>query len=128
MKRFGAYRLIGMSILLITLTVSALNTGALAQNNAAQTNSTTTTQSSQPAQSTATQSTNTQTTRTTTTVQQSEPARAAQEATGIDPLWLIIGGVAILAILLIAILSMRGRGRSADRVAVVSERETVIKK
>ena len=60
----------------------------------------------------------TQTTRTTTTTQ--------TKSTWLDPFWLVLGGVALLAIILIIVLASRGRGR--DRTAVVHERETVIKK
>ena len=62
--------------------------------------------------------TTTQTTRTTTTTQ--------TKSTWLDPFWLVLGGVALLAIILIIILASRSRGR--DRTAVVHERETVIKK
>jgi hypothetical protein len=63
--------------------------------------------------------TTTQTTRTTTTTQ--------TKSTWLDPFWLVLGGVALLAIILIIVLASRGRGR--DRVATaVHERETVIKK
>src|SRR3982750_115377 len=47
-----------------------------------------------------------------------------QAATGIDPLWLILGGIALLAILLIVILAARGRSSNQTRVR---ERTTVIK-
>lgn len=60
----------------------------------------------------------TQTTRTTTTTQ--------TKSTWLDPFWLVLGGVALLAIILIIVLASRGRGR--DHTAVVHERETVIKK
>lgn len=60
----------------------------------------------------------TQTTRTTTTTQ--------TRSTWLDPFWLVLGGVALLAIILIIVLASRGRGR--DRTAVVHERETVVKK
>lgn len=60
----------------------------------------------------------TQTTRTTTTTQ--------TKSTWLDPFWLVLGGIALLAIILIIVLASRGRGR--DRTAVVHERETVIKK
>jgi hypothetical protein len=51
--------------------------------------------------------------------------RTVERTTGVDPLWLVIGGVALLAILLIAILSMRGRRRGND--TVVRENTTVIR-
>lgn len=70
----------------------------------------------------------TSTQRSTTTTTQTNPTqvtRTVERTTGVDPLWLVIGGVALLAILLIAILSMRGR-RRAD-TAVVRENTTVIR-
>ena len=93
--------IIGLSVMLLATSASVL-----AQNN-------TTTQGGGGAQTT-------QTTRTTTTT--------TTEATKswVDPFWLILGGVALLAIILIVVLASRGRGR--DRTAVVHERETVIKK
>jgi hypothetical protein len=48
-----------------------------------------------------------------------------QTATGIDPLWLVLGGIALLAILLIVILA--ARGRSGTDTTHVRERTTVIK-
>ena len=47
-----------------------------------------------------------------------------QSTAGIDPLWLILGGVALLAILLIVILASRGRSSNHTHV---QERTTVIK-
>ena len=47
-----------------------------------------------------------------------------QAATGIDPLWLVLGGIALLAILLIVILAARGRSGNQTHVR---ERTTVIK-
>jgi hypothetical protein len=67
----------------------------------------------------------TQTTRTTTTTTSSQPP-AQTTRTWVDPFWLILGGIALLAIILIAVLASRRRGR--DRTAVVHERETVIRK
>lgn len=66
----------------------------------------------------------TQTTRTTTTTTSQAPTQTTR--TWVDPLWLILGGIALLAIILIAVVASRKRGR--DRTAVVHERETVIKK
>lgn len=68
--------------------------------------------------------TSTQTTRTTTQTTSTQPTETTK--TWVDPIWLIVGGVALLAIILIVVLSSRRRGR--DRTAVVHERETVIKK
>jgi hypothetical protein len=69
-------------------------------------------------------STSTQTTKSTSTSTTSQPTQTTR--TWVDPFWLILGGIALLAIILIAIFASRGRGR--DRTAVVHERETVIKK
>ena len=66
----------------------------------------------------------TQTTTTTTTT--SQPSQTTR-TTWVDPLWLILGGIALLAIILIVVLASRGR-RGRDRVATHVERETVIKK
>ena len=70
--------------------------------------------SSQTTTTTSKSTTPTETTRTTTT-------------TAVDPLWIGIGAVALLALLAIVFLAMRGRGRDQVTTAV-SERETVIKK
>ena len=97
--------------LLIVITLGLVPAAALAQNSA-------------PAQGggTTTESTRTTTTTTTTTSQPSQTTRT----TWVDPLWLILGGIALVAIILIAVLASRGRDR--DRVATHVERETVIKK
>lgn len=47
-----------------------------------------------------------------------------QTTAGVDPLWLVLGGIALLAILLIVILAARGRSGSHTNVR---ERTTVIK-
>jgi predicted S18 family serine protease len=58
--------------------------------------------------------------RSTTTTTQTE--RAVE---GANPLWFILGGIALLAIILIAILASRGRG---DGHTHVRESTTVVKK
>lgn len=117
--------------LLACLTLCPLASATFAQENA---NSGAATQSTQQSN----RATSTQTTRTTTTTTApntpapSQPAQTTtvtqtRNATGIDPLWLIIGAVALLAILLIVILSARGRSRSSgERVETV--RETTVRK
>ena len=82
-------------------------------------------QANQSSQSSSQGGTSTQkNTTTTTTTNPTEITRTTQRTTGVDPLWLIVGGVALLAIVLIAFLSMRGR-RGKD--TVVRENTTVIK-
>jgi hypothetical protein len=67
----------------------------------------------------------TETTRTTTTTTTSQPTTTTR--TWVDPLWLILGAIALIAIILIVVLASRGR-RGTDHVATHVERETVIKK
>lgn len=74
---------------------------------------------SQPAPAAPAQVQSTQ--RSTTTTTQTE-----QTVQGVDPLWFILGGIALLAIILIAILASRGRGR--DSHTHVHESTTVVKK
>ncbi|MFN2454643.1 MAG: hypothetical protein ABR577_10535 [Pyrinomonadaceae bacterium] len=64
---------------------------------------------------------------TTTSSRSSEPAQTTTtKTTGVDPLWLILGGVGLIAIIAIIVMASRGRSSSGD--TVVHERETVIKK
>ena len=98
-------------ILAFSLTFASITLQALAQN-------------SSPAQEGGGAST--QTNRTTTTTTSSQPQQTTT-TTWVDPLWLVLGGVALLAIILIVVLASRGR-RGTDRVATHVERETVIKK
>lgn len=95
--------------------VLALAVPVLAQN------SSSSQQQSQPAQSnnsSSKQSTTTTSKQTTTTPTE------VQRTTGVDPLWLAIGGIALITIIAIALLAARSRGR--DRTATVRE-TTVIK-
>lgn len=109
---------IAVSVVLAPLTVHIL-----AQN----TNTTTRTQTAPSTQSN-TNTTQSTTKQTTTTAQSNQPAQTTRtESTStIDPIWLIVGAVALLAILLIVILSMRGRSR--DQGETVYESKTVVKK
>ena len=110
MKTFNISAVAKTYALIIGLVMMLWATPALAQN-------TTSTQEGGGA-------TSTQTTRTTTTTSSQPPTQTTK--TWVDPFWLILGGVALLAIILIAVLASRRRGH--DRTAVVHERETVIKK
>ena len=96
-----------MRTLLLVISFSLVPLGALAQNNAPSGGGTTT-----------------ESTRTTTTTTTSQPSQTTR--TWVDPLWLTLGGIALLAIILIVVMASRRRGR--DRVATHVERETVIKK
>lgn len=106
MKNFKVSAVVMMLMFVLGLVVMPSVSTALAQNSA-------TTQEGGGGAS------STQVTKTTTTTQ--------TKSTWLDPFWLVLGGIALLAIILIAVLASRGRGR--DRVATaVHERETVIKK
>ena len=134
MKTTQAKNLMRAMLLAFSLILAPLAAETLAQN-------TSTTQSGQSAQSGAT----TQSSRQTTTTTQSQPATtsnqtttttttrpaettqtSAQNRNGIDPMWIVIGIVALLAILLIAILSMRGRSRGGSDTTY--ERKTTVKR
>lgn len=105
--------------LTILVFVMALAVPAFAQNG----NTTTTQQQqSQPAQSSQSGSTK-QSTTTTTTQKSTTPV---EQTTGIDPLYLAIGAVALITIIAIALLAARSRRRGRDTVATVRE-TTVIK-
>jgi beta-lactamase regulating signal transducer with metallopeptidase domain len=97
----------------------ALGVPAFAQNST--TTTTTTQQQAQPAQTV--QSNNSTTRQTTTTTQKS--TTPVERTTGIDPLYLALGAVALITIVAIALLAARGR-RNRDVVAV-RESKTVIK-
>ena len=91
----------------------------------AQNTSGTTTQSSPAAQSTPSgggSQTTRETTTATTTTQTSQPA---ETTTGVDPIWIAVGAIALIA--LIAIVVMAGRKRSGPDKTVY-ESKTVIKK
>ena len=110
-----------MTLVLSLMLLAPLSVQTLAQNKS--TTTTTTTQSSPPAQTNSSQSTTTKTTTAQTTQQ---PAQTTQTETtsGVNPLWLVIGGIALLALLAVVLLSMRGRNRGDT----VYESKTVVKK
>jgi hypothetical protein len=104
-----------LTIMVFVLALAA-PAAALAQDNSGGSSS-----QSQPAQGSQSGSSSKQTTTTTTTTKATAPA----ERTGIDPLYLAIGGIALITIIAIALLAARSR-RGRDRVATVRE-TTVIK-
>jgi hypothetical protein len=97
----------------------ALGVPALAQNT---TTTTTTQQQAQPAQTVQSNNSTRQTSTTTTSQRSTTPV---ESTTGIDPLYLALGAVALITIIAIALLAARGR-RNRDVVAV-RESKTVIK-
>jgi hypothetical protein len=106
---------------LIALIVGvALALGVLALAAAAQSNGNS---NSQP--TTTTQQQTTRTTETTSQPTTVQVTRTAEQA-GINPLWIAVGVVVLLGI--IAVVALSARGRSADRTAVVTERETVVRR
>jgi len=102
--------------LTVLVFVLALAVPALAQESNSQ-------QQGQAAQSSQSGSSSKQTTTTTTTQKTTTPTEV-QRTTGIDPLYLAIGGIALITIIAIALLAARSR-RGRD-TAVVRE-TTVIK-
>lgn len=71
--------------------------------------------------STSSQSTKSSTSTTTAAV----PTQSHTTTTTVDPIWFIVGGVGLLA--LIGIIALASRGRSQTDTTVVKERETVIR-
>ncbi len=98
-------------LLIICMALLSLAVPAFGQTGS-QSGTTTTTQAPS-AQQQSTQKTETTTTTTHTTA-----------APGIDPIWFVIGGIALLAILLIVVLAARGRSGGTH----VHERTTVVRK
>ena len=84
--------------------------------------------SQQPQQGPAQQSSqgggSSQQSQTTTTTSKTTTPTQVERTTGVDPLYLAIGGIALITIIAIALLAARSRGR--DKVAV-RETTTVIK-
>src|SRR2546423_821038 len=69
---------------------------------------------------------NTQTTRTTETTQPTTTTVTRSTTQFVDPVWLGVGAVVLVALLAILFVSMRGR--STDHTSVVRERDTVIRR
>jgi beta-lactamase regulating signal transducer with metallopeptidase domain len=107
MRQRSTTLIIALAVLLCTLSLSAF----AQTSNSANSSQTTTTQ---------------QTTRTAETTQPTTVQVTRTQSTGINPLWLGLGAVLLLAI--VAIAAMGARGRSRDHTAVVTERETVVRR
>jgi beta-lactamase regulating signal transducer with metallopeptidase domain len=123
MKPFNLSKLMRVSALALSLAFVLSAVPTLAQNNSGDASA------SQSSSSSANASKTTTTETTTTTSQATKPAQTTQTGTtttAVDPIWLVVGGVGLLAILIIAILATRGRSR--ERVTAVHERKTVIEK
>jgi beta-lactamase regulating signal transducer with metallopeptidase domain len=118
MHRSNLSRLAGNLLLAISLLIVPFAAQIFAQGN---TSTTTSSQTSAPS----TQSSQQTTTTTSKTTVPTETTRTTTTTT-VDPLWIAVGVVALLAILAIAFLAMRGRSR--DTVAVSTERETTVKR
>lgn len=119
MHRSNLSRLASNLLLAISLLIVPFAAQVYAQGNSSST--TTSTQTTAPS----TQSSQQTTTTTSKTTAPTETTRTTTTTT-VDPLWIAVGAVALLAILAIAFLAMRGRSR--DAVAVSTERETVVKR
>jgi hypothetical protein len=108
------------SLLTILIFVVALAVPAFAQDNGGNSQQAPAAQSTQQSSGSSSKQTTT-----TTTSQKSTTPTEVQRTTGIDPLYLAIGAVALITIIAIALLAARSR-RGRD-TAVVREKTTVIK-
>ena len=108
-------KLTGWALTVALLSTLAVGSSALAQSDG------NATQSTESGASQSTKST------TTTTTKSSAPNQTTVTRTTVDPLWLALGGVGLLALLAILFAATRGRSRDTSTTAV-HERETVIKK
>lgn len=122
MHRSNHSRLAATLLLVLSLIIVPCAVQVLAQNSGTSTS----TQPGTPTQSGGSSSSSSQTTTTTTKSTAPTESTRTTTTTTVDPLWIAVGAIALLAILAIAIFSMRGRSR--DTVSTVHERETVIKK
>lgn len=122
MKSFNLVNFARASALALALSFAPFAMQALAQNSGS---TTTTTQQSNP--TTTTQSNpSTQSSSQTTKQTSSSSETNKPDTAGINPLYLVIGGIALLAILLIVILSARGRSRGGADTTYKSK--TVVRK
>ncbi len=122
--KFSTSKLLKSGLLILSL-IAVLPVEATVAQNSSQT--TTTQTNTAPAAQTTTNSQTTKQTTNTTTTQRTNPTQTTttQTTSAIDPLWIMLGAVALLAILAIAFFATRGRSRPTE---VVTERTTIIKK
>ena len=111
-------KLMGWTLAVTFLSIFAVVSSAMAQENSS---------NSQTTSGSASQSSKSTTTTTTSSSKSAEPAQTTvTKTTAVDPIWLVAGGVGLIAILAIAFIAMRGRSRDSV-VTAVHERETVVK-
>jgi bacteriorhodopsin len=119
MRRANFSRFVKNILPVIALMIFPVAIPAIAQEQGSS-STTTQTQQAQPSRQSSADTQRSASRETVTTTSQTNPVT---QTTGIDPLWLAIGGVAVLALIVIAILA--ARGRSTDTVH--EHRTTVIK-
>ena len=123
MYRQNGWRLAGVLVIAISLLIVPCALQVYAQSGSS--SSTTSTQTSAPSQSSSGGSSSQSSTTTTKSTTPTESTRTTT-TTWVDPIWIAVGAVVLLAILAIALLSSRGRSR--DTVTAVHDKETVIKR
>jgi hypothetical protein len=114
-------KIVKRALLVFTLLVVPVAIPAIAQDSSSGSGS------AQPAPSrSATSDSSTSRQSTTTTTQATQPVQTTvtRSTNTIDPLWLAIGGAAVIALIVIAFLAMRGG--STDTVSRVRERNTTV--
>ena len=123
MYRQNGRRFAGSLLLVICMLIVPCAVQTFAQSG---TSSSTSSQTSAPSQSSGSGSSSQTSTTTTTKSTTPTETQRTTTTTWVDPIWIAVGAIALLAILAIALLSRRGRAR--DTVTAVHDRETVIKK
>lgn len=120
MKPSKLLRVVGTPVFVVSLLFAPLAFQAMAQNTSTAPQSTPATQSSGSSSQTSKE-----TTTTTTQSKPTETTRTETQSTSVNPLWIALGAIALLALLLIVYLSSRGRSGGGD---TVYEKKTTIKR